>query len=118
MEVSLLRCQRYFRSYGGGDAYEQVSVGYTTGSQGSTFIDFSSPVMRAAPTMSLGTIGNWKIYSNGVSYVCSGNPGASDPTPRNMKLLTDHASGATAGFGAMLQANGTTNARLTLSSEL
>jgi hypothetical protein len=35
-----------------------------------------------------------------------------------MKLLTDHASGATAGQGGMLQANGTTNARLTLSSEL
>ena len=115
---SLLRCQRYFRSYGGGDAYEQVSVGYTTGAQGSTFIDFSSPVMRATPTMSLGTIGNWKIYSNGAGYTCSGNPGASDPTPRNMKLLTDHASGATAGQGAMLQANGTTNARLTLDAEL
>ena len=115
---NLARCQRYFRSYGGGDAFEQVSVGYTTGAQGSTFIDFSSPVMRAAPTMSLGTINTWKIFSNGSGYVCSGNPGASDPTPRNMKLLTDHASGATAGQGAMLQANDSTAARLTLSAEL
>ena len=115
---SLLRCQRYFRSYGGGDAYEQVAVGYTTGAQGSTFIDFSSPVMRSTPTTSFGTISNWIIYSNGAAYVCSGNPGASDPTPRNMKLITDHASGATAGFGGMLQANGTTSARLTLDAEL
>ena len=115
---NLLRCQRYFRSYGGGHATEQVSVGYTTGNQGETFINYSSPVMRSTPTMSLGTIGNWKIYSNNAGYTCSGNPGASDATPRNMKLLTDHASGATAGQGAMLQANGTTNARLTLSSEL
>jgi len=116
--ASLLRCQRYFRSYGGGDAYEQVAVGYTTGAQGSTFIDFSSPVMRSTPTTSFGTISNWIIYSNGAAYVCSGNPGASDPTPRNMKLITDHASGATAGFGGMLQANGTTSARLTLDAEL
>jgi len=115
---NLLRCQRYFRSYGGGDAYEQVAVGYTTGAQGSTFIDYSSPVMRTAPTMSLGTINTWKIYSNGSGYTCSGSPGASDPTPRNMKLLTDHASGATAGQGAMLQANNSTAARLTLSAEL
>mgnify|MGYP003646140698 FL=1 len=115
---NLLRCQRYFRSYGGGHATEQVAVGYTTGAQGETFINYSSPVMRATPTMSLGTIGNWKIYSNSAGYTCSGNPGASDATPRNMKLLTDHASGATAGQGGMLQANGTTNARLTLSSEL
>jgi len=115
---NLLRCQRYFRSYGGGHATEQVAVGYTTGAQGETFIDYSSPVMRSTPTMSLGTINTWKIYSNGSGYVCSGNPGASDATPRNMKFLTDHASGATAGQGGMLQANGTTDARLTLSSEL
>ena len=116
---SLLRCQRYFRSYGGGDNYEQISVGYnSTTTQGATFIDYSSPVMRATPTLAVSANGDWKIYSVTTGYECNGTMGASDATPRNMKIFTPHGGSSTVGQGCMLQADGTTNARLTLSAEL
>jgi len=116
---NLLRCQRYFRSYGGGDNYEQISVGYnSTTTQGSTFIDYSSPVMRSTPSLAVSANGDWKIYSVASSYECNGSMGASDATPRNMKIFTPHGGSATVGNGCMLQADGTTNARLTLSAEL
>ena len=116
---NLHRCQRYFRSYGGGDAYEQISVGYnSTASQGATFLDYSSPVMRATPTLAVSANGDWKIYSITTSYECNNTMGASDGTPRNMKVFTPHAGSSTVGQGCMLQADNTTNARLTLSAEL
>ena len=116
---NLARCQRYFRSYGGGDAYEQISVGYnSTTTQGATFLNYSSPVMRATPTLAVSANGDWKIYSVDTGYECNSNMGASDATSRNMKVFTPHAGSSTAGQGCMLQADNTTNARLTLSAEL
>ena len=116
---NLTRCQRYFRSYGGGDAHEQIAVGYnSTTTQGATFLDYSSPVMRASPTLAVSANGDWKIYSIATAYECNSNMGASDTTPRNMKIFTPHAGSTTVGQGCMLQADNTTNARLTLDAEL
>jgi hypothetical protein len=115
---NLFRCQRYYRTWGGGHVFEQFSVGYNSATTtASTFLDTSVPVMRTTATQSVSSDGDWKIYSVASSYTAT-NVSYGDATARNRKLMTTTGGTMTVGDGCMLQANNTTSARFNLDAEL
>ena len=115
---NLFRCQRYYRTWGGGHLFEQFSVGYNSATDtASTLLDYSVPVMRDDPSQSVSANSDWKIFSVSSSYTAT-NVSYGDITPRNRKLLTTVSGSMTVGNGCMLQANDTTSARFNLDAEI
>jgi hypothetical protein len=73
--------------------------------------------MRTTPTLTYSTASDWGIETAGGTVTCNAI-GLDQPSPRIASTNFNVASGLTAGQGAHVIANATTNARFNLSAEL
>lgn len=115
MELAL--CQRYCLKFGGQTAYEPLGVGFcATTAQGRILIQF--PVeMRAAPTFVTTSSGNWMIRHTSDTTAQQVILGYS--TTRSADIIVNvEGTPLTAGGGAFVRANNTTDASITLTAEI
>lgn len=117
LELSL--CQRYFRQFGGYTVYDPIGMGLCTSGTSAVVVLHISPVMRAAPTLTVPSVGNWCVESaSGSPITATSISTVTANTPQCLLLAIGVASGLTAGNATYLTANNTTIAILNLSSEL
>lgn len=112
------QCQRRLWILGGLDANEQLGDGQATTTTAALF-PMTFPVeMRIAPTLSVSAAADAAcLNSSGTPVACSALT-AQKITRRSLQLSATVASGLVAGNAVILQANGTTNTRLTFNAEL
>jgi hypothetical protein len=116
----LASCMRFARVFGGSVAFEAAGLGFIyTASTGMIHVPFGIP-MRATPSLSYSALADWIMQTvGGTTYALNGlTVEANVSSPNGVVLLPTTASTMTTGNGVRLIANNTTNARLTLSSEL
>ena len=112
----LLRCKRYFRTYGGNSANERISVGFYYSSTGFRTILPLSPEMRATPTLSVTTQNQIHVEAIGGSAANSAHAlDQASPKAAAINATTTHSK--TAGQSGQLMMNSSDN-RLTLAAEL
>ena len=117
-DVVLARCQRYYKKFGGASANETIAPGTANGTTVLyATLQFPGSTMRAAPTIGYSAAGDWSIFMTGSVYTLTALSFAY-PTPLSCLVTATVASGLTANSGGLLQANSTTNARITVSAEL
>jgi len=112
----LANCQRYFISYGGGDAYETLFIGQasaTTQAQG----NLPTPVeMRTVPSVTYTSTSmllvNDVAVQNASSAIALNSSGTKNP------LLSITTTGLTSGRAVKVLTNNSTSVRLGLSAEL
>ena len=117
-EVQLARCQRYFFRSGGNVAYELSGVGVATVNNRLT-INVNHPVpMRAAPSLSVNNVGNFRIGVGAQSDAA--NSISIDIGGINTSMLNCNQAGTdyTTGHAGRLINENNTNASLDLSAEL
>ena len=117
LQGELAACQRYFQSYGGEQAYNKLSSGFSaTTTAFVTVVQF--PVkMRTAPSFSL--VGNWQISNSNVAFAITGSTlSALQQSSQNAFLIFAVASGLVAGGGYYVEANNSTASLAQFSAEL
>jgi hypothetical protein len=114
----LLRCQRYFRTYGGHAAYQRIGIGYFSNTTRLECPLSLAPRMRTTPTMTVSDAGDWKAESPSGSgeFTAVGLDGNS--SPQVAIVWGDKSSSFTAGESGRYLADNTTSARIYLSAEL
>ena len=111
-------CLRRLWILGGGHAYEQIADGQATSTTAAAFPTILAVPMRATPSLTISAAGDFAlINASGSTITCTALTLA-NATPRNVQFGATVASGLVAGSGVILEANNTTNTRLTLSAEL
>lgn len=117
-EEDRLRCQRRLWVIGGLDANEQVAAGMATSTTAAIFpLMFPAP-MRVAPSLTVSAASDAACLSASGALVACTALSQTHQTRRSTQLSATVASGLVAGSGSILQANATTNTRLTFSAEL
>ena len=115
----LERCKRYFQTYGGDHGTERIAIGYNHGLSQMRVQLKLQPRMRSAPTLSLSSNGHWSVEKESDNnYACTGmalDSASTRVASANVEIAADNFVLSEAG---VLRANGTTSARLNLTSEL
>ena len=110
----LVKCQRYCRVYGGESAYTRLGIGiYYNAARLEVPLDIN---MRAQPTMTVSSASHWKREGASGSNVCTAM-GLDGNSNSQMAIVWGDGSNLTAGEGARMVANNTTDARIILTSE-
>ena len=116
--TELQLCQRYCYVIGGNATYEVFCVGQNPNST-LAFCAFTYPVtMRATPTMTAQSAGNYRVYSSSSAPTVTSITTNGSATPNTYDFNIGVASGLTAGNGSVFQANGTTTNKITFNAEL
>jgi hypothetical protein len=113
----LALCQRYFISYGQTTGYERFGVGVCNGTTTTSISTFLPVQMRAQPTLTFSSAGHFGVYDGGNVYAVT----AISTDQQSEKVYTAGytvASGLTQYRPAILVANNTASAKLSLSAEL
>ena len=108
------RCARYCLQYGGGDALEWVASGQVLTPTQAAIVLVYPVEMAVVPTLILSAAADWAITSAAGGAVACTALTLGQPTRRTTRLIATVGAGLVAGNGAILWANGTTNARLRL----
>ena len=110
-------CQRFFQVLGGNNITEVLGSGVCFSS---TMILVDIPLllepMRTAPTVAFSAASTFQIISG--SALVASAIAVSAATANSLALTVTPASAATAGFGAILRANGTTSTQINITAEL
>ena len=116
-DQELLTCQRYFRSYGGENAYEPICSGQVIVTTQALGLMYWDPVMRATPAIA--GSGAFLVYtaSGGVAPLTSGIT-ANVMTKKSAVLVLNVASGLVPGSATALLTNNDINARFKLDARL
>jgi len=113
-EITLARCQRYYRVYGGSENNEYVAIGNCYRANDSDFI-LQGIGMRVTPTVSYSSLGHWQI-GNYLPQTCTAIA-MTNSSPYTVRLDVSCASGMVMG-SSYLRAAGTASARLKLNARL
>ena len=115
-------CMRYFRSVGGSQVYETVLSG-TSVSTTSSWIVAPFPVqMRTTPTISYSALSDWQntVPATASQVITGMSISTTESGTQSAFMNFTHSSNGSFGSnkGIVIQANNTTNARITWSAEL
>ena len=114
-ETVLRKCQRYYYQIGGESAYERVGGAYVSSST-LAYADFPHPVvMRAIPSYSFSSVGNFAIAEPGIRTCTAISNSHSSSIVGSVGCTM---SGATGGRGGALITNNNTSARFKVDAEL
>jgi hypothetical protein len=114
----LALCQRYYQYWGGTTTYARVAPGFTVNSTSAEAEITAFPVqMRTAPSLGYSSVGHWTVGLYNSSVTCTGIS-IGQSTPTNCALALTVSGGLTANWPFVMNANNTTDARLTFSAEL
>lgn len=110
--------KRYYEVLGGSATSEAIASGHCT-STTAAFVPVRFQPKRAAPTISVSANGDWGILNQaGGAILAATALSFANISPYSANVSVTVASGAVAGDGTELIANGTTNARLKLNARL
>ena len=111
----LALCQRYYQTFGGGNAYETVCLGVTRTSSDVRYQLLFSSDMRASPTLVI--IGSWRSLGTNIVSIVNANMAINTYSTRGVDLLLT-TNGHVAGQSYLLNPDNDVTARLQFSAEL
>ena len=115
----LAQCQRYFATFGGSSAYEFFAVGLANSNNTGYFSLVLPTTMRSTPSLGYSAFSDICIgYTAGGATVTNNVYIGQNSKQIIYVVATVATTPLTGGWALTLQANNTTNARLTFSAEL
>ena len=117
VEDELLECQRYYHRYTADEAYAQFANGMTWATTSSRFAIQMPVTMRAVPTIGSSGLGT-KSSNGSIQAVTSFALESACSSKHAIGTIATVASGLTANYPAVLQANNNTSAYLEVIAEL
>ncbi len=112
--AELARCQSFYRSWGGGSAYDTGLAGFANSTSVAYFTLSPAPKMRVPPTLSVA--GSWQLV--GMGDVPAVSAIAAQYFDAATIIINAQTSGLTTGAGYYLRAANDTSARIILSAEI
>jgi hypothetical protein len=117
VEDELVECQRYYHRYTADEAYAQFANGMTWGTTSSRFAIQMPSTMRTVPTIGSSGLGT-KSSNGSIQAVTNFALESSCSSRHAIGTIATVASGLTANYPAVLQANNNTSAYLEVIAEL
>ena len=115
--VTLAKCQRYYRRYGGNSTHERICTAFALSTTEARGVIENVVEMRTTPTIAVSAVGNFLTEHVGTNTACSA-VAVDQPSPKNTAInFTIGAANLTAGQGLQIVTNNTTNARLEIIAE-
>jgi hypothetical protein len=115
--IELAQCQRYYHRYTADEAYAQFANGMTWGSTSSRFAIQMPTTMRTVPTIGSSGLGT-KSSNGSIQAVTNFALESACSSKHAIGTIATVASGLTANYPAVLQANNNTSAYLEVIAEL
>ena len=117
ISVTVAKCQRYYRSYGGNSTHERICTAFALSTTEARGVIENVVEMRTTPTIAVSAVGNFLTEHVGTNTACSA-VAVDQPSPKNTAInFTIGAANLTAGQGLQIVTNNTTNARLEIIAE-
>jgi hypothetical protein len=114
----LARCQRYCVVYGGQAVYERLGNGETVAATSALTNLYLPTAMRGTPSVSFGTVSDYRIYSGNTFFTPSALAGDPAGTTKDAISVSATISGATIGRAAVLLPNNSLTPRMVVDAEL